>query len=287
MAGCSNCSRAGYYIKMGLPVQRFLKFPARKEERPSGKSDLSLLWERSLAPSPISSPIPKISGTSRAVSNDIFALLAATKREDTPRKKLFCPQTLIVPPTPKKMPAPVLELLYKSVSIMTNRRFDVPEKISQKITYSFFGGEYQEAAWNNFKTILNYAECSVVSTPTMIFLFCDGVVKGKAITGTALKRLESASDNLPLIPMEAAITKHPCIVSIEDGLQENDYIHWKELNATLVKKVQLVGDDLYTSNPKTIEGKYCNALLLKVNQICTISDVMYAAKLMKLTPDKT
>ncbi|KAH0795502.1 enolase family protein [Histomonas meleagridis] len=80
------------------------------------------------------------------------------------------------------------------------------------------------------------------------------------------------------------IAKHPCIVSIEDGLHEKDYEHWTKLNATLGSKVQLVGDDLYTTNPKTIrkgiEGKWCNALLLKVNQIGTISEAMEAAKLI-------
>ena len=80
------------------------------------------------------------------------------------------------------------------------------------------------------------------------------------------------------------IEKHPCIVSIEDGLDEKDYEHWVKLNAAIGDKVQLVGDDLYTTNPKTIrkglEGKWCNALLLKVNQIGTISEAMEAAKLI-------
>ena len=80
------------------------------------------------------------------------------------------------------------------------------------------------------------------------------------------------------------IAKHPCIISIEDGLDEKDYEHWAKLNAALGDKVQLVGDDLYTTNPKTIakgiEGKWCNALLLKVNQIGTISEAMQAAKLI-------
>ena len=80
------------------------------------------------------------------------------------------------------------------------------------------------------------------------------------------------------------IAKHPCIVSIEDGLDEKDYEHWAKLNETIGDKVQLVGDDLYTTNPKTIakgiEGKWCNALLLKVNQIGTISEAMQAAKLI-------
>ncbi|OHS94562.1 enolase family protein [Tritrichomonas foetus] len=83
---------------------------------------------------------------------------------------------------------------------------------------------------------------------------------------------------------EDLIARHPCIKSIEDGLDEKDYEHWVKLNAAIGSKCQLVGDDLYTTNPNTIrkglEGKWCNALLLKVNQIGTISEAMEAARLV-------
>jgi enolase len=83
---------------------------------------------------------------------------------------------------------------------------------------------------------------------------------------------------------EDLIERHPGIVSIEDGLHEKDYNHWIRLNERIGAKCQLVGDDLYTTNPETIrrglEGKWCNALLLKVNQIGTISEAMEAAKLI-------
>ena len=83
---------------------------------------------------------------------------------------------------------------------------------------------------------------------------------------------------------EALIEKHPAIVSIEDGLDEQDYENWIKLNETIGSKCQLVGDDLYTTNPATIrkglDGKWCNALLLKVNQIGTITEAMEAARLI-------
>jgi enolase len=83
---------------------------------------------------------------------------------------------------------------------------------------------------------------------------------------------------------EQLVTRHPSIVSIEDGLDEKDYEHWVKLTARLGGKIQLVGDDLYTTNPKTIAlglaGKWANALLLKVNQIGTISEAIQAAKLI-------
>jgi enolase len=80
------------------------------------------------------------------------------------------------------------------------------------------------------------------------------------------------------------LEKHPGLVSIEDGLHEKDYETWVKLNQQLGDKVQLVGDDLYTTNPNTIrrglEEKWANALLLKVNQIGTISEAMEAARLV-------
>jgi enolase len=80
------------------------------------------------------------------------------------------------------------------------------------------------------------------------------------------------------------VAAHPAVVSIEDGLDEKDYENWIKLTQAIGGKVQLVGDDLYTTNPATIRqglaGKWCNALLLKVNQIGTISEAIEAAKLI-------
>jgi len=80
------------------------------------------------------------------------------------------------------------------------------------------------------------------------------------------------------------VSRHPAIISIEDGLDEQDHEHWIKLNNELGEKIHLVGDDLYTTNPSTIrkglEGKWANSLLLKVNQIGTISEAMDAARLI-------
>jgi enolase len=80
------------------------------------------------------------------------------------------------------------------------------------------------------------------------------------------------------------VERHPAIISIGDGLHEKDYETWIKLNQVLGDKIQLVGDDLYTTNPTTIrqglDGKWANALLLKVNQIGTISEAMEAARLV-------
>jgi enolase len=78
--------------------------------------------------------------------------------------------------------------------------------------------------------------------------------------------------------------KYP-IVSIEDGMDENDWDGWKLLTDKLGSKVQLVGDDLFVTNPKIlaegIEKGLANALLVKVNQIGTLSETLSAVDLAK------
>ncbi|MGE0173620.1 MAG: phosphopyruvate hydratase [Oligoflexales bacterium] len=68
------------------------------------------------------------------------------------------------------------------------------------------------------------------------------------------------------------------IVSIEDGLDENDWDGFKNLTAAVGDKVQIVGDDLFVTNPKFlargIEAKSANAILIKVNQIGTLTETM-------------
>ena len=78
--------------------------------------------------------------------------------------------------------------------------------------------------------------------------------------------------------------KYP-IISVEDGLAEEDWESWKELTNQLGNKVQLVGDDLFVTNPKRlrngIEKNIANAILIKPNQIGTLTetlDTIYMAK---------
>lgn len=77
------------------------------------------------------------------------------------------------------------------------------------------------------------------------------------------------------------INKYP-IVSIEDGLAEDDWEGWKIMTKKLGKKILLVGDDLYATNPKTIEHgisqKTSNAVLIKPNQIGTLKETFEAIK---------
>ena len=70
------------------------------------------------------------------------------------------------------------------------------------------------------------------------------------------------------------------IVSIEDGMAENDWDGWKQLTDALGKRIQLVGDDLFVTNPKIfregIERGVANAILIKVNQIGTLTETLEA-----------
>jgi enolase len=76
---------------------------------------------------------------------------------------------------------------------------------------------------------------------------------------------------------EALVGRYP-IVSIEDGCAEDDWAGWKHLTATLGAKVQIVGDDLFVTNPERlrrgIEERSANAILIKVNQIGTLSETL-------------
>ncbi len=75
------------------------------------------------------------------------------------------------------------------------------------------------------------------------------------------------------------------LISIEDGLAEDDWEGWSQLNSKIGKKVQIVGDDLLVTDinrvKKAIELKACNALLIKVNQVGTVSETIDAFKLAK------
>ena len=75
------------------------------------------------------------------------------------------------------------------------------------------------------------------------------------------------------------VEKYP-IISIEDGLAEEDWEGWQELNKRLGDKIQLVGDDLFVTNSKRlakgIEIGAANSILIKVNQIGTLTETLEA-----------
>lgn len=83
---------------------------------------------------------------------------------------------------------------------------------------------------------------------------------------------------------EDLVSKYP-IISIEDGLDENDWANWKPLSDRLKNKIQLVGDDLLVTNveklSKAIKEGICNSILIKVNQIGTLTETLAAIEMAK------
>ncbi|MEG2307200.1 MAG: phosphopyruvate hydratase, partial [Erysipelotrichaceae bacterium] len=83
---------------------------------------------------------------------------------------------------------------------------------------------------------------------------------------------------------EELVEKYP-IISIEDGLGERDWDGWKKMSERLSHKIQIVGDDLFVTNPKIlqegIEKGIANSILIKVNQIGTLSETFEAMELAK------
>ncbi len=83
---------------------------------------------------------------------------------------------------------------------------------------------------------------------------------------------------------EHLVTKFP-IISIEDGLDEEDWAGWKLLTDRLGKKIQVVGDDLFVTNTSRLErgiaSKTANSILIKLNQIGTITETLDAIEMAK------
>lgn len=83
---------------------------------------------------------------------------------------------------------------------------------------------------------------------------------------------------------EQLVSEYP-IISIEDGLDQEDYEGWKKLTDRLGNKIQLVGDDLFVTNTKRlqegIDNHYSNSILIKLNQIGTLSETMDCIELAR------
>ncbi|MDO8661893.1 MAG: phosphopyruvate hydratase [Candidatus Omnitrophota bacterium] len=99
----------------------------------------------------------------------------------------------------------------------------------------------------------------------------------------AFENVQKSSTELIQI-YESWLSKYP-ILSIEDGLDEHDWSGWQEMTKQLGAKLQLVGDDIFVTNPKIfkkgIAEKIGNAILIKVNQIGSLSETIEAINIAK------
>ena len=113
---------------------------------------------------------------------------------------------------------------------------------------------------------------------------CDCQGNGcKNVANSAGESNEVVRDTAEMIAYyEELINRYP-IISIEDGLAEDDWDGWQELSKRLGGKIQLVGDDLFVTNPKRLAAGIklgaANAILVKVNQIGTLTEAMEAIQL--------
>ena len=103
--------------------------------------------------------------------------------------------------------------------------------------------------------------------------FKDGIYHFEGATKTSDEMIDFYKD---------LISKYP-VISIEDALAEEDWDAWKKLTSVIGDKCQLVGDDLFVTNPirlkKGIESNCANAILIKVNQIGSLSETLTAIKM--------
>jgi enolase len=116
-------------------------------------------------------------------------------------------------------------------------------------------------------------EICIALDPASSEFFQDG-----KYTLMAEEKKEHSSEDMILF-YKNWIEKYP-IVSIEDGLAENDWDGWIKLTSAIGKKVQLVGDDIFVTNTKRlkqgIDSKVGNSILIKVNQIGTLTETLDA-----------
>lgn len=100
---------------------------------------------------------------------------------------------------------------------------------------------------------------------------------------TLKRKIEYTTEEL-ISYYERLVEKYP-IISIEDGLGEEDYVGWQELTARLGDRIMLVGDDLFVTNPERftdgIEMGLANAILVKPNQIGTLSETLQTIRIAK------
>jgi len=105
--------------------------------------------------------------------------------------------------------------------------------------------------------------------------------KGKGFYKQPKSGKEFTSDEL-IAHWEALVDKYP-IISIEDGLDEEDWEGWQKMTAKIGHKVQLVGDDLFVTNTerlaKGISLGAGNSILIKLNQIGSVSETLEAIKM--------
>jgi len=120
-----------------------------------------------------------------------------------------------------------------------------------------------------------------------VFIALDPAASEFYENGTYVLKAESAlgKSSEDMVAFYANLVQKYPIISIEDGMAEEDWDGWKRLTDSIGRKVQLVGDDLFVTNTKRlkrgIERGVCNSILIKVNQIGTLTETLNAIEMAK------
>jgi enolase 1/2/3 len=118
---------------------------------------------------------------------------------------------------------------------------------------------------------------AIALDPAATELFCDGTYR--------FERQGGVRDTAGMIEMYADLAERYPIVSIEDGLAEDDWDGWRALTEQLGDRIQLVGDDLFVTNverlQRGLDEGVANAILIKVNQIGTLTETLDTIQLAR------
>jgi len=128
-------------------------------------------------------------------------------------------------------------------------------------------------------------DVAIALDPAVSSILVEGTGTGGVIGRYRLEREGRTLDSGELIDLwESWIARYP-IVSLEDGLAEDDWAGWRELTTRLGSRVQLVGDDILVTNPRFIERgieeRAMNSVLIKLNQIGTLTETIDAVELAR------
>ena len=133
--------------------------------------------------------------------------------------------------------------------------------------------------------IMEAIEAAGYQAGKQIFLALDSAASEYSIDKISYQFEGKRLSSNEMISIYSEWAKEYPIVSIEDGLAEHDWVGWKSLTDTLGKRCQIVGDDLFVTNPsylkEGIEKNVANSVLIKLNQIGTVSETLETMRIAK------
>lgn len=135
-----------------------------------------------------------------------------------------------------------------------------------------------------FELIASAVEAAGYQLGKQIYLACDAAAN-EFYTDGAYHIDGKSRSGAEIVDYYSGLMERYPLVSLEDGLQEEDWSTWKQLHDRLGSRLQLVGDDLFVTNPvrlkRGIEAGAANSILIKVNQIGTLSETLETIRTAK------